>query len=546
MEVNFHKIKEWIKLPSLKSVLYNMVLAAVSSVCLALPDVIMNLLGGTHIVWEPLFSFYLFGFMFLLYFCSKWVIVLFWTIIVLMQLVQLNFIAFFGHPITAGEILNIVREHTDVFDPAYLNQTWFVLPSIIICYGLVIYLLAVNYQKMAKMRWLVLVVLYLAAHKPYRAFSETKAIWYFQPGPTRSSLKNSISTFSYFFFQYIWKNNQQNEIEYADYSLSEIPTTQQNVLIIFGESLASNHMPMYGYQRDTMPKLQELVNKHQAQVSQVLSSGIATATTTRLFFNVVREPANLKELRNNTANMFRAAKNHGYKTHYISNQESRLLLSLGEKYIDEIINNDTNPLAFAQSHDAALSDFLREIDLKNDRNFIVLHMRVPHSPYEKHYRPEQARYLPVDKNGDRYTYLTNSYDNALLVVDDVMSDIVSHYLEQTVDQPARLYITADHAQLFNHNGLWGHNNLDMAQSKVAGIVFDTRNKPMFPKVMSQYRLGKEILRDVGYELRNPNEKGNVAYLHGNNIEFPYNYLEYDLDENGEIISVSTHNTAEKK
>ena len=523
----------------------NFIFTLVATLATFVPDMIMNFMTNSHIIIEPLFVLYVFGFMFLLSLCQNILVYAFIILWVLMQSIQLNFMAFFGHPITAGEIMNIIYEHRDIFDTAYLQQTWFVMPMIILFYGALIFIFYKGSKQSVKVRWMFLVVLYLASHKPYRAFTETKGIWYFQPGPTRSSFKNSINTFSYFFFQYLWKDNQSSEVAWKPYQIQKTFSDTQNVLVIFGESLYSEHMPIYGYNRNTFPLLQKRIEKNKnIAVATAIAPGISTATSTALFFNSIREPGNIKEIKNLTGNLFKTAKENGFETYYFSNQESRLIMNIGEKYIDHIVNNDSEPLFFSKYRDEGLAKMLEDIDFKNGKKFVVLHMRSPHLPYEKHYHGKEEqfqKFLPDTPDADRLTYTTNSYDNALLYTDFVIDKMINNFQTANKGQKSAVFLTADHGQLFDFHGMWGHNKLVVEQGKVPAVII-TDKKISLPKYISSYQLSKLILQQLGVKLINPNESDNIFFLHGNNIYYPYDFMQYQFLPDGKIKNNSPQNT----
>lgn len=522
---------------------YNAPLAFCSAILLFLPDFFLHIFAHAPILPEPLFFLYIFLFLFLLSLTPLWCYLFFIVIFFMMELVEVNFTAYFGHPITPSDIVNIVKEKTDVFDIAYLRQTWFVFPSLIFCYGLILYMLMKTKSKTVKCFLAVFVVFYLAAHKPMHALQKTKNVWYFQPGPTRYTLNNAINTFSYFFFRYLSEVGETFSVSYQPYEVTYTGSDNQNVLLVWGESLYSKHIPFFGYERNTFPLLSQNLKKYpNVQITQVLSSGIATATSTALFFNLIREPKNLEELFKKSSNLFHQAHQNGYETYYISHQESRLAMELDVQSIDHIINNDTAPLIFKKYYDEGLLYFLKKIDLKKGKKFIVLHMRAPHSPYEKAYKdkPEFEKWPAHQTTDDRLTYDTNTYDNALSYVDYVLNGLVEWFETQTKGQKSVMFITADHGQLFNYQGMWGHNNLTMEQSMVPGIVIGNINKDL-PKYTPAYEFGKVILSSLGSSLFNPNEENNTYYLHGNNVEFPYDFIEYKI-ENDTIIPKDIQNT----
>lgn len=506
-----------------------------------LPDFVIGHICHLPIKIEMVFLFGVILFGLLLSATNKFVFLFFVSVIVLIQIIQLHFMAYFGSPIEPSNIMNLFRETKDIFDVSYLKHTWFVLPILVVCFGVLIYYFFKS--KPIKIPFVWLILFYLAAHKPYRAYSETKGIWYFQPSLTRPSLKNSISTFSYFFFQYWPKGYQNLTVEYQPYELTDSSSDVQNILLIWGESLYAGHMPMFGYERNTFPLLSHITEQKGWQKSLGISGGIATATSTLLFFNVAREPANTDILKTHVANLFQAAKNKGFHTYYLSNQESRLTMGLQTSAIDEIITNDTNPIYFAKYKDEGLINILKEKGLKGKKNFIVLHMRSPHSPYENRYKGREAefeKYTPAATSKDRFEYETNTYDNALLYTDMVISQMVQSFEKLALGTNYDIFITADHGQLFDYQGMWGHNNLVLEQAKVPFFVKSFEIKDL-PSVISHYQIGKLILTQIGFELKNKNENNNTYYLHGNNIDFPYDFIEYRI-ENENVIFNKLDNT----
>ena len=509
------------------------------------PDLVLKLACGLPIKIEMLFFLGVILFGFLLSLTNKIVFFFFTVLIFIMQTIQLNFMAYFGSPIDPANIMNIFRETREIFDVSYLKETWFVMPTLLACFGVLVYSFLKTKPIKLPLVWLVL--FYLASHKPYRAYTQTKGIWYFQPALTRPSLKNSISTFSYFTFQYWPKGYENVSVEYEPYSLKEKTSDVQNILLIWGESLYAGHLSMYGYERQTFPNMSEILKESGWRQALGLSGGIATATSTLLFFNTAREPANGQVLKNHVADLFAAAKTKGFHTYYLSNQESRLTMGMKTALIDELTTNDMNPIYFAKNKDEGLTKLLQEKGLKGEKNFVVLHMRSPHSPYENRYKGREAefeKWTPAASSKDRFEYETNTYDNALLYTDLVIANMVRTFEKLAAGSNYSIFITADHGQLFDYNGMWGHNNLTLEQAHVPVFVKNSNIEDL-PEIVPHYELGKLILNDIGFELDNPNEKDGIYYLHGNNVDFPYDFLEYQV-KGSKIIELKKENTGNLK
>lgn len=527
---------------------YNFLFVIIFSIAAFLPDFIIKTIYDLPIYFESLFFCGVLLFSFLLSLSNNFVVFISITIIFLMQLIQLNYLSYFGTPIDASNLMNITRETKDIFDISYLRHTWFNTPLLLLLYGLCIYVFK-KYQ-MTKIKWVWLFVLYMAMHKPYRAFSHSKDIWYFQPSITRPSLRNSISTFSYFFFRYLPDGYNTFSVEYKPYTIALSEKSEiENILLIFGESLYAPHLQMYGYNRETFPLMAKRIKSNpEWKTSLGISGGIATATSSLLFFNGVREPANINEVKTKTANLFRLAKQAGFKTYYFSNQESRLTMSFGMKNLDKVITNDMRLLFFSRYNDEGLAKLLQEIDFKKGKNFVVLHMRSPHSPFENRYKgreDEFEKFKPAAESKNKFEYYQNTYDNALLYTDMAINTMVEEFEKLNGDKKHSIYITADHGELINYDGMYGHNNLVIEQAKVPFFV-KKKNFEYLPPVLSYIQIGEIIARDFGFNIINPNKEDNIYYIHGNNIDFPYEYIKYRINDNGDITQIEKNSTTALK
>lgn len=542
------KIKTYIKnITYNKNIKSNLLFVFCFTSAIFIPDLILKIFYNVHITFEGLFFLGIVAFSLFLSFTNKIVFLSFAIIIFTMQMIQLNYIAFFGTPIEPMVLLNIFREKKDTFDLTYLKQTWLVIFPTIFLFGLSVYIF-LKKKNMIKVGFIWLLIIFVAGHKPYRAYTKSKGVWYFQPSATRSSLKNSINTFSYFVFQYYPMGYNTLSINYIPYSFEKKHSDTKNILVIFGESLYSEHINIYGYKRNTFPLITErFKNDKNWDVYSAMSPGIATATSTLLFFNLVREPANHNEIKLKTNNLFKLAKMAGYKTYYFSNQESRLTMNLGAEYIDEIATHDSKPLFFNLYQDEGLAKMLNDIDFSKGKNFIVLHIRTPHLPYENRYkkRPEFRKFIPDTNTGDRLLYMTNTYDNALLYTDFVLNEMINNFEKKTDSKTSSIYITADHGQLFNYNGMWAHNNLVLEQAKVPFFTRNNLSNKNKNNIVSYYEIGKMIADDLGYNVINKNEEDNTYYLHGNNIDFAYDFIKYKI-ENNKVVKILKENTSQLK
>jgi glucan phosphoethanolaminetransferase (alkaline phosphatase superfamily) len=201
-----------------------------------------------------------------------------------------------------------------------------------------------------------------------------------------SSLRNTYNVFSLFLIKElpnIFKNNTQ---KFMKYKINRSTTnTPQTVIIVMGESLSYKRMSLYGYDKSTTP----LMDRRKTDENFFFTKGISSATVTKTsvveFFNIRREPENIEVILNQKTNLFNLAKEQGYKTHYITTQKINIM----GNYVGscDVVLSDKAFNSEGKLYDEVLIDYLESINF-DEKNFIVLHQRNSHSPYED-YVPEE-------------------------------------------------------------------------------------------------------------------------------------------------------------
>lgn len=521
---------------------YNIYLASACIIAFFTPDYILKLNGMSHVQFELIFTLVFFLFGLILSMCNhQKVVYTVVSILFILEMLQLHYMAYFGEPITSPEIKKIIVEQHDIIESglASFASIWYVLPAMFISYGSYLYLYR-RYSTKAKhfpLAYVLLIILLLA--KPDRA--RRKSLKDFMPGPTRNSIHNTLNTFSYFFVKGAWDNNIQPHTAFLPYKITQVsvPNNTPDIVILWiMESATYTHMSLYGYERPTTPLLDQLKDTPNFIHRKAVSASVSTSSSLPLFLNTIREAGNLSALYNGTANLFRLAKQAGYYTTFYSSQESKLLNHLGVKYLDKIITRDNRHSIFlAQGDDYLLkliSQSLNNIK-KHPRQFIVIMQRNLHSPYQKNYRYhlDMAKY-EVSNSQERKTNAINGYDNAMLYEDVLLSQLI--YMLRDNPHKASVIFTSDHGQLLGENNQYGHNILDfntakipfmayyndVAQKELPGLIQTTRELPEF---ISHYEIAKFIASLLGYHIDNPNEDGTFVLqdnnIYGNNFILPF-------------------------
>ena len=93
--------------------------------------------------------------------------------------------------------------------------------------------------------------------------------------------------------------------------------------------------------------------------------------------------------------------------------------------------------------------------------------------------------------------------------------------------------------------MWAHNNLVLEQAKVPFFTRNNLSNKNKNNIVSYYEIGKMIADDLGYNVINKNEEDNTYYLHGNNIDFAYDFIKYKI-ENNKVVKILKENTSQLK
>ena len=464
----------------------------------------------------------------------RWFANLILTLFAFMQLLQLCNISFIGEPLTAYDISKLLSEHEEIRTAAgaAAGAHWPVLLAWGIPYGALLVIFnqylpnAKNSLAPGKYSWipLLLVVLILGS-KPHRALEMDMLA--FMPGPTRSSLHNSINVFSFYVTRMMGRTDQIQRPDYVPYQVTKAPVADapETIFLVIPDSVRNERLGVAGYQRPTTPNLSALAASGQLQVSSGLAASVATGASLPLMLNVVNEPGNLAALDSGVANLFRRAQEAGYKTFWISTQESKLLNGLDSQHIDVRITREDDPLNLNAGGDRVALEWL-SAQQWSEKNFVVLNLRTAHTPYADAYRAEPEHYTRWPTHDNKLTAnqrRSNAYDNALLYLDSLLADTIE-FATETFSGDLLWVFTSDHGQMLGENGSWGHNRLRPAVASVPMMAYERRDNVAdtpyrLPdsNLVSHYEMGRWLLREMGFELTNPNKVEGIHYFHNEKL-----------------------------
>ena len=230
-------------------------------------------------------------------------------------------------------------------------------------------------------------------------------------------------------------------------SSAGLPAT---MVLIIGESTNRGHMSLYGYPRETNPELDRMKDQLSVFINVVSPRPYTIESLQQvLTFADEKHP----DLFLSTPSIVDVMKQAGYKTWWITNQQTltkrNTMLTTFSQQADEqvYLNNNRNQNA-AQYDGDVLEPFAKVLADKAPRKLIVIHLLGTHVNYDYRYPQEFAKFsgregTPPGLNDDQLkTY--NSYDNAVLYNDFVVSSIIKQF--GATDPNGFLLYLSDHGE----------------------------------------------------------------------------------------------------
>ncbi|OCG30540.1 hypothetical protein A9G36_09035 [Gilliamella sp. Choc6-1] len=238
--------------------------------------------------------------------------------------------------------------------------------------------------------------------------------------------------------------SQLNNMEHILEHLESLPplenlkdkngNTPRTLVLVIGESTTRNRMGLYGYGRNTTPKIEQFKKENPNLVvfNDVVSSRPYTIEILQqaLTFADEQHP----DLYLKTPSLIHLMKQAGYKTFWITNQqtitERNTMLTMFSKQTDKqyYMNNDRNQSS-RQYDQSVFEPFKEVLADPAEKKFIVIHLLGTHMKYEfrypkngEHNRFKGKTSIPFNIDESKLP-VYNSYDNAVSYNDYVTTTL---------------------------------------------------------------------------------------------------------------------------
>ena len=281
---------------------------------------------------------------------------------------------------------------------------------------------------------------------------------------------------------------------------------QNNIVMVFDESVRGDHLSLNDYERSTTPYLVDLKKK-----GLLLNMGIAVSASTmsHLSYDAFISGATPDEISslgfsgiNELPSIFQYAKAMNYTTSYFDGQMKGYWGGLPEdiNYIDRTVttkdldspdrvedweidsrvsdeDQTTNQLKIWEI-DRKIAKQVNEIFSHSIGNFVFIYKRGVHFPYEKNYPKTAESWQPVYHlkewneipSEDERAAAINSYDNAIRFNLDAFFKSLAPDYQQLPNNTVILY-TSDHGESLYANGKAGHGGKTRGEATVPFLLF---------------------------------------------------------------------------
>ncbi|PID26749.1 MAG: hypothetical protein CR982_08915 [Candidatus Cloacimonadota bacterium] len=299
----------------------------------------------------------------------------------------------------------------------------------------------------------------------------------------------------------------------------KVSSVENNIVFVLGESLRYDRLSLFGYDKETTPKLDSLANIGKIDFKYIYSGGTMTKTSSAVILNRIKYPG-MEQMVNKDNNLFKLAKDNGYNTAFISAQTGKsmsILESLiGIKNVDFYIHRDK----FDKDHscctgcDEDIFPYLESIDLSK-KNFIIIQQRGSHSPYNKY--------------TEKFNLFNDKYDNTVVYTDYFLNKVY-RYLEENSKLPTYFIFASDHGELLGEKGKNGHGWFEKEVYRVPMVStsFNTDKNIDIKTIDTHFELSNYLTKLLGYETKYKREEDRDIYVNGSDLDGLAGYMKIKM------------------
>jgi heptose-I-phosphate ethanolaminephosphotransferase len=262
------------------------------------------------------------------------------------------------------------------------------------------------------------------------------------------------------FFGYVNYQKELSEVENNLLNFNQIPPltnlaeeakpSPTTVVLVIGESTTRLHMSLYGYPRDTNPKLNTIKDELHVFNNVFASRPNTIESLEQVLTFADQENPDLYKTKPSLIAMMKQA---GYKTYWITNQQTltarNTMLTTFAKQADEQVFLNTSRRQNSYSPDEKVLPPYAEKLMRNDeKKLIVVHLLGTHMKYVYRY-PKRYDYFKDNNQllptlSEDKVQTINEYDNAVRYNDMVVYQLIDQLKQKK--QHSLLVYFSDHGE----------------------------------------------------------------------------------------------------
>lgn len=454
---------------------------------------------------------------------------IFLNFILVLNFFQMTHISYFGTQILPFEIWLLFAEFNEVNGSLMGEPSHFLIPLILtvipVALGWFLSRKIQHEKKIKALGWLF--VIYFL-YNPARTFV-TGNSWGRQPSVEHLGGFNVYLSLSYFTGK-ILPHKLSTVAEESKNASTDLAIIGKNsadwdkVIVVLGESHSPHMMSLFGYPKETTPYLSTLKKSDNFYSAIGLSAGVSTDISVAFFMNLGYGKAGSRKAAQGKHCLLKLARDNGFRTHFWSTQSKQQLRYIAPYICHSSLDSfrsleDVDP---EFTHEEAASDLklldgLEKVFATKDKEFLVLHQRGSHSPWQYRYSKDSEKFAAVPGD-DR----SHHYENSILEFDRFWKEL-DNFLSQRKEKVLVVYVS-DHGEAVGKKGRWGHGFLESEAFEIPVIIRSYRRgfSAFFHKeqpYITQYNVGLFIASELGYDLNQSPDKLPADYeIYGNDID----------------------------
>ncbi|SHE55753.1 heptose-I-phosphate ethanolaminephosphotransferase [Dysgonomonas macrotermitis] len=304
---------------------------------------------------------------------------------------------------------------------------------------------------------------------------------------------------------------------------------QKTIVLVIGESLTRTHMSLYGYPRETNPRLASLGDSLLVY-KDVLSPQVHTIPVLRSVMTMAdrNNPNNITQ-KPSLIELFNRA---GYKTYFISTQpfggnfktSYDALLNLSQYSCDLSIENQPDEIVLPK-----FEEVLKQQTSAKQNKLIIIHLIGNHMAYEFRYTPSfnvfnnnKDHMIKETEYRDKQAIHTiDKYDNSVLYNDDLVYKLIKTLQNKQKGESALIYFSDHGEEIYDMRNFSGH-----AYEKISTYMCEV---PFVVWLSSNYR---NMRSDLSIVPERPYSTGDVIFSISDLANLKYE----DYDDTKSIFS----------